>query len=181
MVRAMKWTVLLVACGSADAPAELAPVPRFDLGSCSLEVTSNVIASTTPPSTFTELAPGGDAAAQLSYWGDKLGTKEGLVIRCAGAKTSVTFTAREQSRASLPPGPNKYAISPVDRIVEVAGRLEQARFSMTDGTFEITALDDTHVAGTFELRTVFSHERSRVSGKVKGRFDFKCPRPRCQR
>ena len=179
IVRLMKLVtaLLLAACGSPDAPPEPAPAPRLDLGSCSLEITSPLLGGDRPPTTVTEVTPGG---AQLSYWGDKIGGKEGLVITCASAQSSVSFTAREQTRATLPPAPRKYEVSSLD-VVQVDGRVKEGRLAMTTGTFEITALDETHIAGSFDLRTLFSHEASRISANVKGRFDFKCPHAPCRK
>lgn len=147
----MKLVVLvLAACGSKDEPPPTEPAPRMDLGSCSLEITSHVIASERPPSTVAETTPGS--------W-------DGKVIRCAGPDTSLTFTARR------PLARGTHVVAPGSPI-DVAGRVKEGRLSMTDGSLEITALDEAHVAGTFELRSVFSQDRSRISGKLKGSFEI---------
>jgi hypothetical protein len=78
----------------------------------------------------------------------------------------------------LPFGPKKYELKkgPATKI-HVIGHTPEGAIVGAEGTFEITAMDAEHVAGSFDFKSELMKKNAggRAPLEIKGNFDFKCP------
>jgi len=160
---------------AAPATPPAAPAPAADLGSCNFEISGAVTAK--------ETTPGGLMAVSMSYWSDEkakkmlFGDGEGFIVNCNGKGATISLTAAQQTKETVPMGPKKYELKKsMDSVVQQIGRAGESSLMGAEGTFEVTALDDAHFAGTFEFKSKVLGKDTTGEATIKGSFDFKRPR-----
>lgn len=177
-MRLVVTLAFLVGCKSDEKPTR-GPAPVNDLGSCQFEVSGvERIAQTTP---------GWPGKVYVSDWDDhrsRADENKTITVHCLGELASVSFDAIDRSSESVPFAPKKYPLRSVGtETFMVTGTLKTARagFVGGDGFLEITALDDSHLAGAFDFETK-SWKRESGSGdapalktKITGTFDLRRP------
>jgi hypothetical protein len=155
-----------------------APVPPTmrDYGACRVSIRG--------PATIEQLAGGPNVS--LSYWdleNDRWmfpAGKQGLSLSCEGPQASLQFLTSDETAATFPNAPKKYTLDRVSKnVVGLIGSLNDAErtyFQNAEGTFEITAIDASHIAGTFDLKAGYVMKSGRSGdATIKGTFDYKCP------
>lgn len=149
------------------APAPVEPAP--DLGSCTIEASGTV--------TATSKAPGGLMAASAAAWFTDAERKDGkhiergVIINCNGNEARLSITDTEE----VPFGPRSYDLAAKGSPVRVLGSINGHAFlGKRSGKLDIVEFDARHIAGTLDLTTSMD-----LAGKqpetIKATFDFACP------
>jgi hypothetical protein len=170
----------------ADDESDDGDEPASGGPGCAVEVTGDKTASWTAPS---------DMSSVLAwYWASEserefLDNEFSMILNCEGDGGYVGFLSTDgANEETVPYGPGTYEIPDFDADPDVR---EQAQFSVlvsiTDsetnwgltepGTLEITAWDDSHIAGTFELHmedslASLSGDESEGTIVITGSFDY---------
>lgn len=160
-------------------PAKVAEPPtKRDDGACKVEITGSAKVAE-------EVSHGGISAVSVSYWSDAATRKmlwrdgkEGFIVNCDGPRASISFTA-SGSKEALPFAAKRYPVlKGASDGVHMLGRIKDADHASlmgAEGTFEITAIDATHIAGTFEVKAKTLGDGPPGEAVIKGSFDYKCP------
>jgi hypothetical protein len=128
-------------------------------------------------------APASSSSVLASYWlvdptARKMMFKndeEGLIINCGSGNDTLSFTARAKTKDEVPYGPKKYELGPKKGPIHIIGSIQKAGVMGGTGTFEITAYDAEHIAGTFDFTAEILGNKVDGPVTIKGNFDFKCP------
>jgi len=153
-------------------PAPTPPAaPNTQYGSCHFKVTGVVTAE--------ETTPGGASAQMVTSWLDAKSkevmkiSKDSWMVNCTGKDVQLTISSNTQTGPATM-GPKDYTLDGKNN--KDAGVLFGGKISAlaAKGTVKITALDDTHIAGTFSLEGD-SLADPKGAFKAEGEFDFKKP------
>jgi hypothetical protein len=145
--------------------------PPADLGSCNLTVSGQMSAEQT--------AKGGKSATNVSYWYTPEERKnmmgvDGYVISCSGEKFRFQILPAGGKPDGMPFGPKKYTFTKGKSDgASVLVAFGQATIDGTNGTVDITALDNRHIAGTVDISGKIVPGNKQIT--VKGSFDYICP------
>ena len=156
--------VLLAACshhdeplpspGAAAPPVAAAPIQKksSDYGTC--EVLGEKVAPTV-------------RAVQSKYWmgADEPGPP--LSVNCIGKEARLSFAA--SPGVNVPFGPHTYKLDGGRGDVVVMARVKDKQLAAVSGTIDVTAFDDHHLAGTFDL----SGTGAGAKVPLTGSFDFR--------
>ncbi|MDB4960800.1 MAG: hypothetical protein JWP01_799 [Myxococcales bacterium] len=145
--------------------------PPADLGSCNLSVTGGITAEQT--------TPGGKEATNVAYWflpeerKNMMGV-DGYVVNCKGDKFRFSLLPGGGKLDGMPFGPKKFTfVKGKSDGANVMMAFGQATLADPNGTVEITALDNRHIAGTIDLAGKVVPGNKPI--KVTGKFDLVCP------
>lgn len=161
--------------GSAESKPTPAPVPAVDPGSCKVTISGAATAQID--------SKGATSKAVASYWfadGDRANLlfpngKVGLIVNCTDANGSISILSGPKvTKDSLPLGPKKYTIDKklAGGELHVLGTVGKTALMGPVGTFEITAFDTRHVAGTFQFTATTLPGKGEA--KIEGTFDYTC-------
>jgi hypothetical protein len=145
--------------------------PPADLGKCTLTVSGGITAEQT--------AVGGKSAANVAYWytpeerRNMMGV-DGYVVSCSGEKFRFQLLPGGGKLDGMPFAPKtfKFAKGKSDG-ASVMIAFGQATMSDANGTVDVTALDNRHIAGTVDLSGKVVPGNKQIT--IKGSFDYVCP------
>ncbi len=145
--------------------------PPADLGTCKLSVTGGMTAEQT--------SPGGKDATNVAYWYTPEERKnmmgvDGYVVNCKGDQFRFSLLPGGGKLDGMPFGPKKFTFTKGKSDgANVMMAFGQATLADPNGTVEITALDNRHIAGTVDLAGKIVPGNKAI--KVSGSFDLVCP------
>ena len=145
--------------------------PPADLGKCTLTVSGGITAEQT--------AVGGKAATNVAYWytpaerRNMMGV-DGYVVSCSGDKFRFQLLPGGGKADGMPFAPKtfKFAKGKSDG-ASIMIAFGQATMSDANGTVDVTAIDNRHIAGTVDLSGKVVPGNKQIT--IKGSFDYVCP------
>ena len=145
--------------------------PPADLGKCTLTVSGGITAEQT--------AVGGKAAANVAYWytpaerRNMMGV-DGYVVSCSGDKFRFQLLPGGGKLDGMPFAPKtfKFAKGKSDG-ASIMIAFGQATMTDANGTVDVTAIDNKHIAGTVDLSGKVVPGNKQIT--IKGSFDYVCP------
>jgi predicted small secreted protein len=175
--------------GTNDSLPDTVPVagpsPATDFGTCSVQVTGNVVAGWSTAATADSITFGAwlNAAALQATTGDTTPIDPGyFLLTCRGAgDRSISFSGN----GSVPQRATTYRLtldrsgsgqSPDDRIAVVLSVPDTGVLALAgEGSLVITRFDDTGIAGSFDVPFV---DQQGGASRATGQFDLINPEPR---
>ena len=154
--------VLLAACshsepppspGSAEPPVAAAPIQKktTDYGTC--EVLGEKVTPTV-------------RVVQSKYW-DTDAPGPALTVNCIGKEARLSFAA--SPGVNVPFGPHTYKLDGGRGDVVVMARVKDKQLAAVSGTIDVTAFDEHHLIGTFDLTGTGAGAKVPLTGS----FDFR--------